>query len=450
MTEAQIRALEPALASFLDRYLFCCDYTQTFDHFATYCRGLLSDLPRKSVEPIALAAGTPVRTLQEFLKDHGWSFPRARDFHQKYVAEILPARDDDDDRLGTVGLVDETGIAKKGTKTPGIQRQYCGELGKIENCVVTVHLGVAKGRFKTLIDGDLFLPEAWDHDRARCQAAGIPDDVRHRPKSVIALEEIDRALGNGVRFDWMTFDEEYGKCPAFLGGLGTRQLRYVGEVPKVFRCFVRKPRGPGKGTPIEELAQQHATFRKQAGQRVRLARQTLAAQVWQVKAVRGWLQLAGATQAAWLLVATSEETGEVKYFVSNAPAKTSVRRLMQVALRRWHVEHCLRVEKTELGLRHFEGRSWVGLLRHLTLCELMLTFVAEQADRLRGEKSGGDDRASVPGAAGGVCRVAGGAAAAEGTAEEATADGCGGAHGDGAPVSPETQPGGAAVPPKAA
>src|SRR3954469_12708583 len=106
MTEEEIRALEPALASFLERYLYCCDYTQTFAHLVTYCRGLLSDLPRKSVEPIALAAGTPVRTLQEFLKDHGWLFPRACDFHQQYVADLLPACRDDADNLGTVGLVD--------------------------------------------------------------------------------------------------------------------------------------------------------------------------------------------------------------------------------------------------------------------------------------------------------------------------------------------------------
>src|SRR4051794_39665371 len=121
MTEAQILALGPALAAFLDRFLFCCAYTQTFDHFAAYCRALLSDLPRKSVEPIALRAGTPVRTLQEFLKDHTWDQGGALQLLRQRVAALLPTLPDADG-LGNVGLIDETATRKKGTRTPGVQR----------------------------------------------------------------------------------------------------------------------------------------------------------------------------------------------------------------------------------------------------------------------------------------------------------------------------------------
>ena len=156
MTTEQLQALGPALADFLQPFLFCCGYTQTFDHLQVYCRGLLTDLPRKSVEPMASAAGTPVRTLQEFLRDHVWSRTQVRDLLQEYVRDFLP--DVADDGLGTVGLVDETGQPKKGTKTPGVQRQHCGRLGKVDNCIVTVHLGICKGTYKTLLDGDLFLP----------------------------------------------------------------------------------------------------------------------------------------------------------------------------------------------------------------------------------------------------------------------------------------------------
>src|SRR5438874_12545635 len=128
MTEQQLRALGPALSRFLDDYLFCCGYTQTFAHLSTYVRGLLSDLPRKSAEPIALQAGTPVRTLQEFLKDHDWDADEVRDLFQRHAAGVLAALPDDG--LGTVGLVDETSARKHGTKTPGVQRQYLGCLGK--------------------------------------------------------------------------------------------------------------------------------------------------------------------------------------------------------------------------------------------------------------------------------------------------------------------------------
>src|SRR5947209_13277178 len=185
MTAEQIEALGPAFADYLQQFLFCCDYTQTFDLLGVYCRGLLSDLDRKTCEPIALYAGVAVRTLQEFLKDHRWSFAAARGALQRHVAAVLPGHAGEG--LGTVGLIDETATRKKGTKTPGVQRQHCGELGKVENCIVTVHLGVARGRYKTLLDADLFLPQSWDQDRGRCREAGIPDDLRYRPKWQIAL-----------------------------------------------------------------------------------------------------------------------------------------------------------------------------------------------------------------------------------------------------------------------
>ena len=149
MTPEQIEQLGPAFADYLQQYLFCCGYTQTFHLLGVYCRGLLSDLPRKSAEPIALAR----HTLQE---------------HVAATLAGLPADD-----LGTVGVVDETATVKKGRKTPGVQRQWCGERGKKENCVVTVHLGVARGRYKTLVDGELFLPESWDADRDRCRQAPV-------------------------------------------------------------------------------------------------------------------------------------------------------------------------------------------------------------------------------------------------------------------------------------
>src|SRR5580692_5565998 len=194
MTEEQVDALGPALDDFLRPYLFCCGYTQTFNHLHTYCRGLLSDLQRKSVEPIALASGCAVRTLQEFLRDHLWQYTAVRQSLQRHLAAALPFVPADD--LGTVGLIDETSALKSGTKTPGVQRQYLGCVGKLDNGIVTVHLGVCKGRYKTLIDAELFLPEDWAKDRERCQAAGIPDDMTYRPKSKIAVEELDRAQAN--------------------------------------------------------------------------------------------------------------------------------------------------------------------------------------------------------------------------------------------------------------
>src|SRR3954469_22230760 len=189
MTEQQLADLGPALADFLDRFLFCCGYTQTFAHLGTYVRGLLSDLPRKSVEPIALEAGTPVRTLQEFLKDHAWDFACVRDRLATFASEQL-AGADDPCGLGAVGVIDETSCVKHGEKTPGVQRQYLGCVGKLDNGIVTVHVGVAQGHFQTLLDAELYLPESWAADRQRCREAGIPDTVRYRAKWRIALDQL--------------------------------------------------------------------------------------------------------------------------------------------------------------------------------------------------------------------------------------------------------------------
>ena len=405
MTDQEMRGLRPALTRFLDRFLFCCAYTQTFGHLCTYVHGLLSDLRRKSVEPIALLAGTPVRSLQEFLRDHVWSFSQVRNLLQQYVASLLLRVAGDD--LGNVGVIDETSVLKKGRLTPGVQRQYLGCVGKVENGIVTVHLAVNKGSFKALIDGDLFLPEGWSDDRPRCRDAGIPDEVVYRPKWRIALDQIDRAASNGVKCDWLTFDEGYGMCPGFLRGLDERQARFVGEVPRIFSCLAvnrraGRPEAEIKGKAAEEVVRGARAFRCQPWRVMRLQRQTREDQVWRVKAARVWMSSAeGWSEGTyWLIWASNDETGEEKFFLSNAAEDTPIGTLLKVAFRRWNVEHGFRVAKSELGFGHFEGRTWVGLMRHMVLCLLAMAFVAEHTDRLRGKKSRDNAGASEPGVGG--------------------------------------------------
>jgi SRSO17 transposase len=400
MTEKQLDELGPALDEFLQPYLFCCGYTQSFAHLHTYCKGLLSDLKRKSVEPIARAAGCAVRTLQEFLRDHVGHHPHVRQQLQGHVAACLATVPDDG--LGTVGLIDETAALKSGTQTPGVQRQYLGCVGKLANGIVTVHLGVCKGRFKTLLDAELFLPEDWAADPDRCQAAGIPADMTHRPKWQIALEEVDRAVHQQGPLDWLTFDEEYGKAPDFVRGLDDRRLRFVGEVPKILSCLAARgtptrPAAAVKGRPAAEVVRHSPAFTKQPWRKVKVAQQTGRPQVWEVKAAQVWQvqDEQWSVRTYWLIWARNVATGEEKYFLSNAPAPASVERLVRVGLRRWNVEHGIRVAKGELGFTHYEGRNYTALMRHQTLCLLMLTFVAEHTERLRGEKPGDHDGASV-------------------------------------------------------
>jgi SRSO17 transposase len=400
VTEEELDGLGSALDDFLRPYLFCCGFTQTFGHLHTYCRGLLSDLKRKSVEPIALASGCAVRTLQEFLRDHQWQHSQVREQLQRGVGTELAGLPDDG--LGNVGLVDETSALKSGTQTPGVQRQYLGCVGKIDNGIVTVHLGVCKGRYKTLIDAELFLSEDWANDRDRCRAAGIPDDLEYRPKWQIALEEVDRAKANQVPLNWLTFDEGYGMVPEFVCGLDVRELRFVGEVPKSLSCLAvngsaQRPDAQVKGRRAEDVVRQSPAFLKQPWVKVKLSRQTVSTQVWEVKAAQVWQMQdkKWSHRTYWLIWARNVATGEEKYFLSNAPADAKLQTLVRVAFRRWNVEHTFRVAKSELGFTHYEGRNYTGLMRHQVLCLLMLTFVAEHTERLRGEKSGGDDGAGL-------------------------------------------------------
>jgi SRSO17 transposase len=388
MTEQQLEELGPALADYLDEYLFCCGYTQTHDHLKTYVRGLLSELPRKSVEPIALESGTPVRTLQEFLRDHLWEFAAVGDQLQGHVIDLLPSLPADD--LGNIGLIDETSQRKSGSKTPGVKRQYLGCVGKVDNGIVTVHLGLCKGRFKTLFDAELYLPKEWDEDRERCRQAGIPDSVVYRPKWQIALGQLRRARTLGVSLDWLTFDEEYGKRPGFIAGLDDLKQRFIGEVPRTFSCAAahksgRRPPDGVKGRPAEDVVRSGTAFRSQDWQVMRLARQTEQDQVWRVKAARVWLSSGQGWSAGtyWLIWASNDETGEEKFFLSNAAQDAKVETLVRVAFRRWNVEHSFRVAKGELGFTHFEGRSYVALMRHMSLCLVAMNFVAEHTEGLR-------------------------------------------------------------------
>lgn len=408
MTDKQVAALGPAFTRYLGGFRSCFVTKNTFAHLGVYCRGLISDLPRKSVEPIALAGGAAVRTLQEFLTHHVWDHQRMRDqMQQRIVGEHLPppgARPAGG--IGVVGWIDETSVAKKGDKTPGVQRQYCGASGKIDNCIVTVHLACRSGELIAMLDSDLFLPEeSWDKDRDRCKAAHIPDQVIYSSKWLLALDQIKRALGNGVRFDWLTFDEWYGGKPEFLATLDDLGQLYCCEVPANLPCFPKIPKyhslqRPFASQRVDGAARYSKPFKGKPWKKIKLARKTLAPQVWEVRAAQVHLARDGkpTDRTYWLIAARNSRTGEMKYFVSNAPPKTALLTLMKVAFTRWGVEHVFRLAKTEIGFGHFEGRSYTGLIRHMTLCQLVLLFAAEQTDRLRGEKSGGDDRADGPGA----------------------------------------------------
>jgi SRSO17 transposase len=350
-----------------------------------YVRGQLSDLPRKSVEPIALFNGVEPRTLQEFLGTDVWGESRLRD----HVHHIV-ARDHADS--AAIGIIDESGHPKKGTKTACVQRQYCGNTGKTDNCVVTVHLSYTRydTAFRTMLDSTPYLPESWHLDRPRCRQARIPDDVVYRPKYVIALEQLDRAMANGIEFGWITADEWYGRMTPFLAGVEARRLHYVVEIPRNLSGWLydpgHKPRH--RARPVEELCRHSRPMIRQSWERFHVKDTEKGPMVWEARATRMWLYRDGRVLGPYWLVHARNvlDPAEEKFFLSNAAPETRLETLLHVGFARWPVERCLEDKKTELGLSHFEVRNYPALERHLLITLVSHLFLAQQTDRLRGKK----------------------------------------------------------------
>jgi SRSO17 transposase len=393
MTADQILSLGPQLADFLGVFDDCFARSEPRGHLASYVKGQLSDLPRKSVQPIADFTDTPRRTLQEFLDWSPWDRGLVRDRVQQLVV-----RDHADPQA--IGIIDDSGHPKSGNKTACVQRQWCGNTGKTDNCVVSVHLSYASfdTRFRTMLDSDLFLPEhGWD-DPERRKQANIPDEVVYRPKYDIALDQVQHALANGVSFAWLTFDEWYTTAPKFLAGLEALQQRYVAEVRRSFHGWLCDPRGETRAVyrDVETLCRYSRAMMCQPWQRIYVKDTEKGPTVWEVKVAPFWLrrddQILG---PYWLIHARNVlNPTEEKYFLSNARPGTPLEVILHVAFARWPMERTLEDKKDELGLSHFEVRKYDAILRHFAVTQVSHLFLARQTERLRGEKSGDH---SVPG-----------------------------------------------------
>jgi SRSO17 transposase len=408
MNIEQIMSLKEGWVEFLRSFATSFVQRQGMENLEAYGVGLLADVKRKSIEPIALAAGRDERTLQWFLAQGAWDHDQARALMHYRVAARR-------DKL-RIGVLDASGHVKKGDKTPGVQRQWCGEVGKKENCVVGQHLLYTNNDpdnpFSCMLASDLFLPESWDQDRKRCRAAKIPDTLVHRTKRRIGIDQLELAIGHGVRFDWVTFDEDYGTNAQFWFELDRLGLRAIGEVRATFFVWATPPachsgRAEHAAKRVDHLVTYSPAFRKQPWVRYQIKTTTVAAVEWEVKAAPVQLvyeagrnrhdgRSVPSPRRYWLIAARNVASGEIKYFVSNA-LDANLEEMLRAAWTRWHVEVWFERAKQEVGLGAFEMRNYSGLMRHWLICSMVMLFLTEQTNRLRGEKSGDHVRAGGPG-----------------------------------------------------
>jgi SRSO17 transposase len=395
MTADQIRSLQAALAALLETFRPYLGRASNFAHLMKYVLGLTADLKRKSIEPIALAAGARVRTLQLFLSSLNWDLDAANDHLQRQVMDRHASP-------RAIAVLDASGHAKQGRKTPGVKRQWCGETGKIDNCVMGQHLLYCDNHptnpFHCALASDLFLPEEWANDAGRRRVARIPETLVHRPKWRIALDQLKRAIANGVRFWFTVFDEDYGKVPAFWFELDAMGQQAIGEVPANFYAFARRPayrslQKAHRPKRVDNLCRFSPLFRAQPWRRVTIRDATRGPIRWDVRMARVHLvdkssKPSGPTDRQYaLLIARNIESGEVKYFISNAAASVPLEDLLSAAFARWSIELWFARAKQEAGLGAFEVRTYCGLLRHWFCSRLAMYFLAAQTQRLRGEKS---------------------------------------------------------------
>jgi SRSO17 transposase len=339
-----------------------------------FVRGLLADLPRKNCWTIAEHAGDPNPDgMQHLLARAVWDHDKVRDDLRDYLVEHLGDPQ-------AVLVVDETGDLKKGTQTVGVQRQYTGTAGRVENAQVAVYLVYATDAGHAVVDRELYLPRSWTDDPKRCRAVGVPEGVGFATKPELATAMICRALDAGVPAAWVTGDEVYGANPALRAELEARQIGYVLAVARDHRV-----RFGGISHRVDELLRR------------------VPARAWQcVSAGKGakghrlydWAFVRldhddpapiGQAGQYWLLVRRNRRTGELAFYRCSVPGRTPLAVLVRVAGRRWRVEEAFQAGKGLCGLDQHQVRRWRSWYRWATLAMLAHAFliVAALAERTR-------------------------------------------------------------------
>jgi SRSO17 transposase len=347
-----------------------------------YLRALISPLERKNGWQIAEHAGAATPDgVQRLLATAHWDADQVRDDLRAYVVEHLGHPD-------AVLIIDETGFLKKGTKSVGVKRQYCGTAGKRENCQVGVFVAYASPVGRTFVDRELYLPQDWTDDPARRAEAGVPDTVSFATKPKLARRLIARTMDGDVPARWVTADCVYGADFQFRHDVVQRRLGYVVGVTSTQSLWIWDQRGP-RQRPIREVVAQVAA---DAWQRLSAGDGAKGPRVydWTWGVVResafqeGWVEW-------WLARRSLSDPSELAYYLACAPADTTLATLVEVAGTRWAVEESLETAKGEVGLDQYEVRKWTGWYRHITLALLahaFLTVTRAQAIGTDGQKGG--------------------------------------------------------------
>ena len=398
MTEKQLAKSRQRLEAFTEEMLAPLGRSERRHWGQVYVRGLLLEGERKSVGAmmLRLPEGNE-QALQQFVSQSPWPWEPV---WEKLAATARFQKSE------AFWIIDDTSFPKKGEHSVGVQRQYCGALGKLANCQVAVSLHQAGPAGSQPLAWRLYLPESWTEDRKRRQRVGIPADLTFHQKWELALHLIDQARAWGLPDRIVLADADYGDRGEFRTGLEQRGLSYAVGITSQLVVWAKPPRphvprrrGPGPAPQrlryedeapqsVKALAQQHETrFRKVTWREG--TKGAMSSRFWaqRVQTAHHWQWGEEPGRAVWLLVEwPAGEPEPTKYFLCDLPGQSSVRQLVRVAKSRHWVEQDYQQMKEELGLDHFEGRSWTGWHHHVTLVMLAHAFLQRERRRRRDKR----------------------------------------------------------------
>jgi len=374
-----VRGCRQRLQGFLRRYLPLFYRQEQRELAEVVLHGKLSHLERKTSEPIAYQAGRQRKPLQNFVGAGAWD-------DEAVMAELRRQVAQEHGHLDGVAVVDGSGFPKSGEQSCGVARQWCGRLGKVDNCQVGVFLAYVSERGVAPLDRRLYLPRDWAEDPERREACHVPDEVKFQESWRIALDLLDRSRQE-VPFAWVAGDDEYGRASAFRAGLRARKLSYVMDVP----CTTTvRPVGVGEKawSSVAALAQAQPSWR---WHKIKLGPGSKGEKI--VRALRIQVQTRddeGRPGTIEELVVIRTVSGEPRtwYTLARGPEGTTLQKFVQVHARRHGIEELLQRGKGEVGLADYEVRGWVGWHHHMTLSLLALWFLIRETERVGGKNAG--------------------------------------------------------------
>jgi len=431
-----VRGALPRLEAFLRPFVAALRSAAQRTNADHYVQGLLSDLGRKDVESIAYLHDRDRQGLQKFIGQVDWD-------HRPLLAELARQVGDELGEADGVLVFDPSAFPKQGAESVGVQRQWCGRLGKVDNCQVGVYLGYVSRREHALVDVRLYLPREWARRKRRRKKAGVPREVRFRTRHELALQMLDER-GPSLPHAWVTGDDEMGRSAWFRGELRSRGERYLLAVPA--NTLVRDlaapappyaGRGRRPGVPFRRADRWCAALAEEAWETVEVRDGAKGPLVVQVARALVEARTEGKPSGvAEILVVFRERQGDGTwkhdYLLSNAPLATPVAEYARVFHAEHRIEECLKRAKSEAGLADYQVRSWEGWHHHQALSLLATWFLTQETRRGKKTDAGADGAA--------------GAGAARGAAEAAAAERDGGAPAPHREPPVAAQRGGAVVP----